>query len=220
MKNQQRAYQEKDYNFQEVTKALGLDYDQLKKSGEIDRVLRSGVGSALTVRVQGKDEVNGRKLTFETTARMSLGIDKDGRRVIQPILKSADLQLDTYRNIRLTQDQQKQLREGKTVILKEPNTEREILAKVDKSLNKIAGWKKSSVLIPQELGNQKIGTAKLEPAQQAALKRGETISLEINGQQLKAQVDPVERQIRVTKPLEQKIEKSLEVQPKQPKLKL
>lgn len=215
MKNQQGVYREKDYNFKDVSKALGLNYDELKKSGEIDKVLRSGLGSALNVKIQGSDEINGKKLVFETSARLSLGINKDGRKVIQPILKSAQLDLSNYQGIKLTQQQQEELKAGKTIVIKEPNTEREILANVDEKLNKIGGWKKASILIPQQLGNEKLGTTPLQPAQQAALKRGEVLQVELKGSVYSAKIDPVERTLVLKgKKQDQKLDQKIDRKPK------
>ena len=219
MKNQQGVYQEKDYNFKEVTKALGLDYDQLKKSGEIDKVLQSGVSSALNIKIQGNNQVNGQTLVYETSARLSLGIDKNGRKVIQPILKSAELEVDNYQGIKITQEQQQELRSGKTIVIKEPNSEREIVVSVDKKLNKIGGWKKASILIPQEIGNNTIGTQSLEPKQQAALKRGEVVQVEMKGVTYNAKMDPVERTLKLTVP--QKLDLKLDQKVgKKPKLRI
>ena len=198
MKNEQTVTHGEDYNFKDVTRALGLSYDELKQSGQIDKILRTGVSEALAVKIQGR-EINGQRLTFETDARLSLGIDKQGRRAILPILKKSELKLDTYKDITLTREQQDNLRAGHTILLRDPQTDREIIAKVDEKLNRIAGWKKSAFLVPQRLGSAEIGYTTLEPTQKVALKRGEPVTVKIGEQVFRAQVDPSDRELKLTR---------------------
>jgi hypothetical protein len=199
MKKDQSVTNKADYNFKEVTKALGLSYEELKQSGQIDKILRTGMSDALAVTIQGR-EINGQRLILETDARLSLGIDRLGRRAVLPILKKSELKLDTYKNISLSKEQQQQLREGKTVLLRDPQNDREILTKVDEKLNRLAGWKKSAFIVPQRLGNAEIGYTELETKDKVALKRGEPITLRIGEQTYRAQVDPADRELKLSKP--------------------
>ena len=208
MKREQTVTSKEDYNFKDVTNALGLSYDALKKSGQIDKILRTGVSDVLAVKIQGR-EINGQQMIFDLDARLSLGLDKQGRRAVLPILKSSELRLDTYKNISLSKEQQQQLREGKTILLQDPHSDREIIAKVDEKLNRIAGWKKSAFLVPQRLGNPEIGYTSLEPKEKVALKRGEPINVKIGDRTFRAQVDPTDRELKLSKPPKE----SLQIKP-------
>lgn len=215
MKKQQAGTPEGDYNVREVAQALGISYDDLRRSGQVDKLLRTGVTEALHVRIQSR-EINGTPLVFETEARLSLGIDKQGQRAVLPILKNATLTLDTYRDMVLSPEQQAQLREGRTIVLKDPKNDREFLARVDERLNRIAGWKKSAFLVPQKLGSAAVGYTTLEEAQQVALKRGEAVELTIGGKAYRAQVDPADRELRLSPSTKQELEQKMSVSPPSP----
>jgi hypothetical protein len=162
-------------------------------------VLRTGVSRVLDAKIVGR-EVNGERLQFETRVRLSLGVDKMGRRAVLPVMQSSSLKLDSFKNIKLTNDQQKDLKEGKNVLLKDPNSSRELLVGVDKKLNRIAGWDKADFMVPQKIGNKKDGFVELKPQQQYALKRGEAVTIEFEGgKAFKARVNPADRELTLTR---------------------
>ena len=184
-----------DLNLRDVARTLSLDYKKLEKEGQVKQLFSTGVTKAMPVRLEVA-VVDGRPVNIDTTARLVIGTDKEGKRSVNMNFKNDKPQLDRYRDINLNPEQQKELQRGKTLVVKDAN-DLEHLIKFDKELNKVAGMKKSIFLVPERLGSLKEGYTKLTNTQQASLKQGEAVQLEIGGKKVTAQLDPVERKLNV-----------------------
>ena len=185
-----------ELNVKEVTTFLNMDYEKLKKQGEIDRLMQGGVTKAMPIKIDLPTK-NGESVRIESTARLTLGLDREGNKTVQPILKRNAPRYDAYRDIKLSEDQQAALKAGKTIVVKD-QISREHVVKYDDKLNQVAGIKKSNLLVPERIPVDQGRYQKLKPSEQNDLKRGQTVALETpGGKKLQAVYDPVERQLKV-----------------------
>jgi len=184
-----------ELNLREVTRLLNIDYKKLEKEGQIKQLLNNGVTKALPVSIK-VDLAEKKDVSISTTARLVLGSDGEGKRTVNAVFKNENPKLDRYRDIELSAEQQKELRQGKTLVITD-GSQREHLVKLDTELNRVAGMKKSIFLVPEKLGSPREGYTKLSNTQQASLKRGEAVELEVGGKKVTAQVDPIERRLKM-----------------------
>lgn len=199
-------------NLREVTRLLNIDYRKLAREGQVKQLLNTGVTKAIPVRV--KLDIEKKDVSINTTARLVIGSDKEGKRTVNAVFKNETPKLDRYRGIELNAEQQNKLREGKTLVVKD-SSQIEHLVKFDKELNKVAGMKKSIFLVPEKLGTPKEGYTRLTNTQQSSLKRGEAVQLEVGGRKVTAQLDPIERKLNIQKSPKE----SLDLKPTGPKRK-
>ena len=191
----ERVNEKDELNLRDVTRLLNIDYNKLAKEGQVEQLLNNGITKALPVQV--KIDIADRKdVSINTTARLALGNDREGNRTVQVVFKNDTPQLEKYKDIVLSTEQQNQLRKGNTLVVTDAS-QREHLVKFDQELNRVAGMKKSIVLVPERMGSPKEGYTTLTPQQQSNLKRGEAVELEIGGKKMTAQVDPIERKLNV-----------------------
>ena len=191
----ERVNEKDELNLRDVTRLLNIDYNKLAKEGQVEQLLNNGITKALPVQV--KIDIADRKdVSINTTARLALGNDREGNRTVQVVFKNETPQLEKYKDIVLSTEQQNQLRKGNTLVVTDAS-QREHLVKFDQELNRVAGMKKSIVLVPERMGSPKEGYTTLTPQQQSNLKRGEAVELEIGGKKMTAQVDPIERKLNV-----------------------
>ena len=191
----ERVNEKDELNLRDVTRLLNIDYNKLAKEGQVEQLLNNGITKALPVQV--KIDIADRKdVSINTTARLALGNDREGNRTVQVVFKNETPQLEKYKDIVLSTEQQNQLRKGNTLVVTDAS-QREHLVKFDQELNRVAGMKKSIVLVPERMGSPKEGYTTLSPQQQSNLKRGEAVELEIGGKKMTAQVDPIERKLNV-----------------------
>ena len=184
-----------ELNIREVAKTLDLDYNKLERDGQIKRLFNTGTTNAMPVRIP-LALTDGKPNYISTTARLEVGNDSQGNRAVKILFKEQRPVLDKYRNIQLNPTQQKELKKGKTLVVVD-ESKREYLIKFDKKLNRVGGVKKSAFLVPERLGSLKEGLTKLNRIQQASLKRGEEVQLEMGGKTMIAKFDPLERELNV-----------------------
>ena len=200
MKELSKTTQAKEYNLAEVAKFLNLDYQRIKQNGQVDQLLKTGVTSAMPVKIQAGG-MDGKSITVDTTARLALGTNKRGEIAVKAVFKENTADLSRYKDITLSADQQAQLRAGKIVVATDRYTQ-EHLIKFDRELNRVAGMKKSRFLVPEQVGNPKQGYVRLSAEQQADLKRGRSITAELGGRTIAITLDPIERKL-TTEPVKQ-----------------
>ena len=194
MKTEQNSGRD-EAKLREAAKFLNIDYQKLEKEGQVKQLLDNGITKALPVKI--KLAIGETKNTYiDTTARLVLANDKEGNRTVNVLLKDSKPKLDRYQNIELTKEQQKDLQNGRTLVVKDA-TDREHLIKFDRELNRVGGMKKSIFLVPERLGSSKEGYTKLTNGQQSSLKQGEAVNLEVGGKKVTAQLDPIERKLNV-----------------------
>ncbi len=191
-------HKREDYRFEEAAKALGIDAQKLETSGEIDRMLRTGVSSPLKIRLEsqapGRDTV-----VIETTARLTLGVAQNGSKAVRPVLKASELDTGQYAGVRLTDNQSERLEKGENVLVRNPGDGREYITRVDHELNRVTGWAKSNIMVPERIGREDVGYGGISRDEQAALKRGEPVQVSVGGRAYVAQVDPVRRELIVSR---------------------
>ena len=209
----ERGTEKDELNLRDVTRLLNIDYNKLAKEGQVEQLLNNGITKALPVQVK-IDIADKKDVSINTTARLTLGTDKEGNRTVQVVFKNETPKLEKYKDVELSAEQQNQLRNGKTVIVTD-SSQREHLVKFDQELNRLAGMKKSIFLVPEKLGSHKEGYTTLSATQQSSLKRGEAVELEIGGKKVTAQLDPIERKLNV----QQFPKESLDLKPTGPQRK-
>ena len=192
----QTLYKKSDYDFAAAAKKIGLAKSDLERDGQIERMLRTGVSSALPVKLKSEDG----RTQLETTARLALGSDPGGKPQIKIVLRANKLKLDRYRGINIDEESQKKLKDGENVLLEDKGG-REYVARVDKDLNRVAGWRKSSIMVPNKLAVGGLGETKLRDEDMASLKRGVAIETQFGGAGFRAQIDPVRRELVLTRSL-------------------
>lgn len=200
MKDLSTTTQAKEYNLAEVAKFLNLDYQKIKQNGQVDQLLKTGVTSAMPVKIQAGG-MDGKSITVDTTARLALGTNKRGEIAVKAVFKENVAVLSRYKDINLSADQQQELRAGKIVIATDRHAQEHLL-KFDRELNRVAGMKKSRFLVPEQIGNPQQGYVKLSTEQQADLKRGRSIVAELGGRSVALSLDPIERKL-TTEPIAQ-----------------
>ena len=186
-----------DLNLREVTRFLNLDYNKLAREGQVKQLFETGVSKAMAVKIQTSGP-EGKSIDLNTTARLAVGTNREGKPEIKMVFKNDTPKLDRYQNIDLTPNQQKELQRGNTLVVGD-SSGREHIIKFDEQLNRVAGMKKSAFLAPEQLGSPKTGYTRLTNSQQAELKKGNAIEVEIGGTKVKAQLDPIERKLNIEK---------------------
>ena len=194
-------------NLREVTRYLNIDYDKLKRSGQVEQLLKTGVTRALPVKIQSRTPA-GQTIHLETTARLTVGYDREGKRNVQIALKRDAPKLDTYKDVKLTMDQQKDLQKGRTILLTDDKRQAHIV-KFDRDLNQVGGMKKSQFIVPERVGAKRGESVKLTNDQKANLKQGKAVELDIGGKKMTAQLDPIERKLDVGQTQKQKQEQNI-----------
>ena len=193
-----------ELNLREVAKTLNLDYNKLERDGQIKRLLENGTTKAMPVRIP-LALMDGKPNYISTTARLAVGNDSQGKRSVRILLKEQKPVLDKYKDVQLNPTQQKELKEGKTLVVVD-ESKREYLIKFDKELNRIGGVNKSAFLVPERLGSPREGYTKLNSTQQASLKRGEAVQLEMGGKKMTVKFDPIERELNIQRTPKQAID--------------
>lgn len=181
------------YDFRRVAEEIGVDYDKLERAGTIDRTLRNGVSEVIEFTYE-REEIG---LSVPTKARLTIGLDERGERKVALITEERDLDVKQYRGIATTEEQRTRLNKGENVLVSDPIKGDYVVA-VDKELNRLAGVKRSSILVPRRLGTEEIGFRELDATSVKELRKGEAVDLEIGGNAYRAQVDPVERTYKLS----------------------
>ena len=200
-----------ELNLQQVTQFLNLNYQKLVKEGQVRQLFETGVTKALPVKIQTRGP-GGVPVDLTTTARLVVAPNREGNPEVQIVVKNEGMQLDRYRDIDLHPEQQQELLDGKTLVVRD-RSEREHIIKFDRELNRVGGMKKSAFLAPEQVGSSQTGYAKLDSRQQAELKRGNAIEVEVRGTPVKVQLDPIERRLHLSEIPRQ----SLDVRPERPR---
>ncbi len=138
-------------NREEIEKKWGVKMDELEKSGDLNRMLHYGKSRLVTC----YPEIGG--VRFPMQARLSLRTNGDGTvsLVPHPIRKEANL--DEYRNVKFTAEDQENLKKtgnlGRVVDVLDKNTGKMVASyiSIDRQTNQTVSIPVSSIRIPNEV---------------------------------------------------------------------
>lgn len=184
-------YNRQDYDFAAVAKQLGLPPEKFDRSPSVDRMLRTGVSDVLSVNLSSTDG----SVRLPTRARLALGNDAKGRPEIKIIGRAAGLKTEEYRGVELSPQQQRRLRDNENVLIEDKRSGKSYIARVDRDLNRIAGWSANAVMVPKQVDVKGKGTAAFSAEDVRALKRGERVGTTLAGRPFRAEIDPVNRKL-------------------------